>query len=63
MIPWQLLDRAQVPGENKDLRLYQRGEEFSIRVDGSELMNSRVHGSEDAMTKSSRRGRSEDSDG
>ena len=51
MIPWQLLDSAQVPGENKDLRLYQRGGEFSIRVDGSELMNSRVHGSEDAMAE------------
>jgi len=51
MIPWQLLDSAQVPGENEDLRLYQRGEEFSIRVDGSELMNSRVHGSEDAMAR------------
>jgi spermidine synthase len=49
MIPWQLLDSAQVPGENKDLHLYQRNGEFSIRVDGSELMNSRVHGSEDAM--------------
>jgi spermidine synthase len=49
MIPWQLLDSAQVPGEKGDLRLYQRGGEYSIRVDGSELMNSRVHGSEDVM--------------
>ena len=51
MIPWKLLDSAQVPGENENLRLYQRGGEFSIRVDGSELMNSRVHGSEDAMAE------------
>jgi spermidine synthase len=51
MIPWKLLDIAQVLGEKKDLRLYQRGGEFSIRVDGSELMNSRVHGSEDAMAE------------
>ncbi len=51
MIPWQLLDSAQVPGEKGDLRLYQRGGEYSIRVDGSELMNSRVHGSEDAMAE------------
>jgi spermidine synthase len=51
MIPWQLLDSAQVPGENEDLRLYRRGGEFSIRVDGSELMNSRLHGSEDAMAE------------
>lgn len=51
MIPWQLLDSVQVPGENRDLCLYRRGGEFSIRVDGSELMNSRVHGSEDAMAE------------
>ncbi len=51
MIPWQLLDSAPVPGADKELRLYQRGGEFSIRVDGSELMNSRVHGSEAAMAE------------
>ncbi len=51
MIPWQLLDSAAVPGENKTLYLYRRGEEFSIRVDGSELMNSRVHGSEERLAE------------
>jgi spermidine synthase len=51
MIPWQLLDSAQVPGESEALRLYRRGGEFSIRVGGSELMNSRVHGSEVAMAE------------
>jgi spermidine synthase len=51
MIPWQLLDSTQVPGENNDLRLYRRDGEFSIRVGGSELMNSRVHGSEGAMAE------------
>jgi spermidine synthase len=51
MIPWQLLDSTPVPGEVEALRLYRRGGEFSIRVGGSELMNSRVHGSEDAMAK------------
>jgi spermidine synthase len=51
MISWQLFDSAQIPGENGNLHLYQRGGEFSIRVDGSELMNSRVHGSEDAMAE------------
>ena len=50
MIPWKLLDRAPVPGGEGELRLYQRGEEFSIRVTGhGELMNSRAHGSEDAL--------------
>ncbi len=51
MIPWQLLDSAQVPGETGELRLYRRNGEFSIRVDGAELMNSRVHGSEDTMAE------------
>jgi spermidine synthase len=51
MIPWQLLDSAQVPGENAELRLYRRDGEFSIRLGASELMNSRVHGSEDAMAE------------
>ncbi len=51
MIPWRLLDRAKVPGHDAELRLYRRGTEFSIRVDGSELMNSGVHGSEDALAE------------
>jgi spermidine synthase len=50
MIPWKLLDRAPVPGGKGELMLYQRGEEFSIRITRrGELMNSRVHGSEDAL--------------
>jgi len=52
MIPWVLLDSAQVPGNGGELRLYQRGDEFSIRIAGhGELMNSRVHGSEDALAE------------
>ncbi len=50
MIPWKLLDRAPVPEAGGELSLYQRGEEFSIRIAGrGELMNSRVHGSEEAL--------------
>lgn len=50
MIPWILLDRAPVPGGEDELMLFQRGEEFSIRITRhGELMNSRVHGSEDAL--------------
>jgi spermidine synthase len=50
MIPWTLVDSAQVPGNGGELRLYQRGDELSIRIAGrGELMNSRVHGSEDAL--------------
>ena len=51
MMPWKLLDRAQMPKSGEELRLYQRGREFSIRVDRHELMNSRVHGSEDALAE------------
>lgn len=52
MIPWILLDSAAVPGRGGELRLYQRGDEFSIRIAGrGELMNSRVHGSEQALAE------------
>ena len=49
MIPWKLLDSAQVPEWGEKLHLYQRGGEFSIRVDSRELMNSRAYGSEGAL--------------
>lgn len=51
MRPWQLLDTAPVPGEGGNLRLYRRGDEYSIKAGPSELMNSRVHGSEDALAE------------
>jgi len=51
MIPWEFLDSARVPGNGGELRLYRRGKEFSIRANGSELMNSFVHGSEDALAE------------
>ena len=49
MIPWELIECAQVPGDNGEICLYRRGGEFSIRVNGHELMNSRAHGSEEAL--------------
>ena len=49
MIPWTLLASAEIPGNGGEMRLYQRGTEYSIRVGPYELMNSRVHGSEDAL--------------
>lgn len=51
MIAWELLGQAQVPGGTGKLRLYRRGREYSIRLDGYELMTSRVHGSEDALAE------------
>jgi spermidine synthase len=51
VIPWSLIDTAQVPGAAGELRLMRRGAEFSIRLDGNELMNSRRVGSEQALAK------------
>ncbi len=51
MIPWEFLGGAPVPGNDKELRLYRRDREYSIRVGNAELMNSRVHGSEDALAE------------
>jgi spermidine synthase len=48
VIPWSLIDSAQVPGGG-ELRLMRRGAEFSIRLGRNELMNSRVGGSEAAL--------------
>ena len=48
MIPWLVLDTAQVPGGG-ELRLKQRGAEFSIMLGQDELMNSRLSGSEEAL--------------
>ncbi len=51
MIPWQELDRVELPGQAGTLTLRQRGSEFSIRTTETELMNSRLHGSEDALAE------------
>jgi spermidine synthase len=48
LIPWKLLDTAQIPGGG-ELRLMQRGTEFSIKLGQNELMNSRLSGSEEAL--------------
>ena len=48
MIPWSLLDKANVPGGG-ELRLMKRGAEFSIMLGGNQLMGSRVRGSEEAL--------------
>lgn len=47
--PWRLIDRAQVPNQPEFMELWQRDEEFVLRVGGRELMSSRVHSSEDAL--------------
>ena len=49
MIRWVLLDTAPTPGGYDELRLMQRGGEFSIAIGANELMNSRLGGSEAAL--------------
>jgi spermidine synthase len=49
MIPWLVLDTAPIPGDAGQLRLLQRGSEFSIQLGHNELMNSRLSGSERAL--------------
>jgi spermidine synthase len=46
---WKLLDRADVPGNGGELRLYECGGHFSIRADGTELMTSHTYESEEAL--------------
>lgn len=49
MIPLEHLDTAQVPGGD-ELRLMRRGDDFMIQLDRNELMNSRMSGSEEALS-------------
>jgi spermidine synthase len=49
LIPRVVLEKVPVPGG--ELVLAKRGDEYSIRVGGVELMNSRDHSSEDELGK------------
>jgi spermidine synthase len=49
MIPWLQIDSAGVPGADVELRLMQRGAEYSMMLGANELMNSRPSGSEEAL--------------
>ena len=51
MIPWKMLGRTEVPDSGGEMTLFRRGEEYSIRVEGLELMNSRMHGSEEVLAE------------
>ncbi|MCP3901661.1 MAG: hypothetical protein GY707_18280 [Desulfobacteraceae bacterium] len=51
MIPWEKIDQAEIPGSNEEVTLRRRGSEFSIRTKETELMNSRLHGSEEALAE------------
>ena len=49
MIPWKHIDTTRVPGSDVELRLMQRGAEFSMKLGQNELMNSRLSGSEELL--------------
>ncbi|MES2194346.1 MAG: spermidine synthase [Pseudomonadota bacterium] len=49
MIPWKQIDTTHVPGSDAELRLMQRGVEFSMKLGQNELMSSRLSGSEEAL--------------
>jgi len=51
MARFNLLGTATIPGQGTELRLLQRNDEFAIKIAGisGELMNTRLHGSEDAL--------------
>ena len=49
MIPWKQIGATRVPGAEVELRLMQRGAEFSMKIGQNELMSSRLSGSEEAL--------------
>jgi spermidine synthase len=51
---WTLVDEAPIPGSGQRLGLYRGKDDFYIKISGNssgsqDLMNTRVHGSEDAL--------------
>ncbi len=51
MKPTVLLASAKTPDGDVDLKLYEHDGDYSIRVGNVEVMNSRMHGSEDALAQ------------
>ena len=51
MIPRELLDTAQIPGQAGEMQLYRHDGDFIFRVHGADLMTSRVHGSEELLAE------------
>jgi len=51
MSRWELIETTDIPDGGGELRLFGRDSEFAIRIAGGQgdLMNSRTHGSEDAL--------------
>jgi spermidine synthase len=55
MKPLEKLDQVTTV-DGKELALYRRSEDFYIKIDGSDLMTSRAHGSEEEMARLAWRG-------
>ncbi len=51
MKPWKRLASAPIPGTEDTLDLYGRDRDFYFRVNGVELMSSRMHGSEEILAE------------
>ena len=51
LIPWEHLGDADIPGSAEKLSLYRRDREYSLRIERTELMNSRMHESEEALAR------------
>jgi len=49
----ELIDTATIPGDGGELRLFKQGDHYAIKLGGiaGELMNTRTHGSEDALAE------------
>lgn len=51
MIPWELLDTAELPDGGGQMTLHRRGDEYVIRIDGQDLMSSRQFSSERELAR------------
>lgn len=51
MIPHKLVGSARAPGQGAELRCFHHDRDFTIYVDGTELMSTRVYGSEEALAE------------
>lgn len=50
MKKWTLVDKAETP-DGKILSLHERDDEYTIRVDGIDLMSTRMHASEEKLAE------------
>ena len=53
MDPWITIESSTIPGSDVELTLSKRSDDFAIRISGvpGDLMNSRMHHSEDALAE------------